>query len=125
VVLNDLGPAATFIAQGFNLPFDVGRFEKAARKILAEVEKELGWMWSTKDEDGQARRIDYTVWSEVLSCPECSGDVVFLEEALNEDDGSVRKSFPCVKRHVHGTVTAPPSRDHLHADLDHELTSIW
>src|SRR5262249_35713400 len=46
-ILNDLGPAATFIAAGFNLPFDRAAFEREAGRILAEVQGELGWMYRT------------------------------------------------------------------------------
>src|SRR5690554_4782531 len=43
-VLNDLSPAATFIAHNYNTPVDVAMFEKEAKRILEEVEKECGWM---------------------------------------------------------------------------------
>lgn len=60
VILNDLGPAASFIAAGYNLPFDVQRFENEARRILAEVEQELGWMYECLHTDGKTvGRINY------------------------------------------------------------------
>ena len=46
-VLNDLSPAATFIAYNYNTPVDVVEFEKEAKRILHEVEKECGWMYET------------------------------------------------------------------------------
>jgi hypothetical protein len=96
VVLNDLGPAATFIAANYNLPFDVRAFAKKAQRILDEVEHELGWMYETLHTDGKTKaRINYTVWSQVFSCPECSGEVVFLAEALDEESKRVREEFPC------------------------------
>ena len=94
-ILNDLGPAATFISAGYNLPFDVKAFEKEARRILDEVDAELGWMYETTHKDGKKGRINYTVWSEVFSCPECSGEVVFVEQALDKKTNSVRSEFEC------------------------------
>lgn len=95
-VLNDLGPAATFIAANYTLPFDVAAFSRSAQRILTSVEKELGWMYETLHSDGKTKgRINFTVWSEVFSCPDCSADIVFLEEALDEDSKEVRKIFPC------------------------------
>ena len=41
-VLNDLSPAATFIAYNYNTPVDVAAFEREAQRILAEVESEAG-----------------------------------------------------------------------------------
>lgn len=96
VVLNDLGPAATFIAANYNLPFDVREFAKAGRQILDEVEQEIGWMYETRHSGGKSEgRIEYTVWSEVFTCPDCTGEVVFLDEALDEETKRVRDSFPC------------------------------
>ncbi|GKT09452.1 DNA methylase [Desulforhabdus sp. TSK] len=96
VVLNDLAPAATFIAANYNLPFDVQAFAKAGKKLLAEVEQELAWMYETLHTDGKTKgRIEYTVWSEVFTCPDCSDEVVFLDEALNKETKRVRGSFPC------------------------------
>ncbi len=94
-VLNDLSPAATFIAYNYNTPVDVADFEKEAKRILKEVEKECGWMYETKHSDGRLGRIDYTVWSEVFSCPECAGEIVFLKEALDLELKQVRETFPC------------------------------
>ena len=94
-VLNDLSPAATFIAYNYNTPVDVAEFEKEAKRILKEVEKECGWMYETKHSDGRTGRIDYTVWSEVFSCPECAGEIVFLKEALDLESKQVRETFPC------------------------------
>ena len=52
------------------LPFDVAAFSRAAQRILAEVEKELGWMYETLHADGKTKgRINFTVWSEVFTCP--------------------------------------------------------
>ena len=96
VILGDLSPAATFIAGNFNTPFNVGAFAGAARQLLDEVEEELGWMYETLHTDGKTKgRINYTVWSEVFNCPECAGEVVFVEEALDPETKRVRDEIRC------------------------------
>ncbi len=96
VVLNDLSPAATFIGANYNLPFDVESFAKAGKRLLKSLEQDIGWMYETVHSDGATKgRIDYTVWSEVFSCPECAGIVNFLDEALEEESKRTRDSFPC------------------------------
>jgi len=95
-ILNDLGPAASFIAANYTIPFDVDAFTRAAQHILREVEKELGWMYETLHSDGKTKgRINYTVWSEVFTCPECAGEVNFVEEALDAATKRVHEKFPC------------------------------
>ncbi len=94
-ILNDLSPAATFIAANYNLPFDVHAFAVAGRQILDEIDAELGWMCETAHTDGRKGRIEYTVWSEEYVCPRCSASVVFLNEALDRETKRVRDAFPC------------------------------
>lgn len=96
VILNDLSPAATFIAANYNLPFDVEAFAKAGKQLLKEVEQELGWMYETTHTDGKTKgRVEFTVWSEVFTCPHCAGEINFIDEALDEDSKRVRDKFPC------------------------------
>lgn len=95
-VLNDLSPAATFIGANYNIPFDVDAFAKAGKQLLKAVEQDIGWMYETLHSDGKTKgRIEYTVWSEEFSCPECAGIVNFLDEALEGETKRVRDVFPC------------------------------
>lgn len=95
-VLNDLSSAATFIAYNYNTPVDVSDFERKAQRILKEVEAECGWMYETLHGDGKTKgKINYTVWSDVFICPECSHEVIFWEAAVDHDEGKVKDKFPC------------------------------
>lgn len=126
-VLNDLSPAATFIAYNYNTPVNVNEFEREAKRILKEVEDECGWMYDTikTDQKGyndlvnefakkvqDARTIEdirtiintqssifghinYTVWSDVFICPECTNEVIFWNVAVDKEEGIVRDEFPC------------------------------
>ena len=105
-ILNDLSPAATFIAYNYNTPVYVVEFEKEANRILDECEKELGWMYETNhvDENGKQvydmtgpvkGKINYTVWSDVLICPNCGVELVFWDVAVDEENKKVKKVFQC------------------------------
>jgi hypothetical protein len=96
VILNDLGPAASFIAAGYNLPFDVERFQREAQRVLSEVDEELGWMYECLHTDGKTKgRINYTVWSEILTCGECAGDVNFVATALDPATKRIAETITC------------------------------
>ncbi|MDR0221046.1 MAG: site-specific DNA-methyltransferase [Lachnospiraceae bacterium] len=93
-ILSDLSPAATFIAYNYNTPVDVAEFQQEAERILAEGEKECGWMYETQHiVDGAVQlgldgkplmgRINYTVWSEVLICPNCGRENVYWDMAAD------------------------------------------
>ena len=105
-ILNDLSPAASFIAYNYNTPVDVEAFEREARRILEEVEAECGWMYETRHVvDGQPQtdangkpvigRINYTVWSDVFLCPHCANEMIFWEVAVDQEAGKVRDHFQC------------------------------
>lgn len=105
-VLNDLSPAATFIVYNYNTPVDAEAFKEEAERILAEVERECGWMYETNhtvngvvqtDVDGKPikGRINYTVWSDVFVCPSCAEEMVFWDVAVDQEAGKVRDTFTC------------------------------
>ncbi|MEA2084021.1 MAG: DNA methyltransferase, partial [Thermodesulfobacteriota bacterium] len=94
-VLNDLSPAATFIAYNYNTPVDVVAFEREAERILKEVEEECGWMYKTKDKNGKTGKINYTVWSEVFTCPHCGEKMDYFDVAVNKETYAILKTFEC------------------------------
>jgi len=94
-VLNDLSPAATFIAHNYNIPGNSGAFEAEANDILSRVEAECGWLYETKHSDGRTARINYTVWSDVYFCPECTTEVVFWDVAVDRSAAEVKDEFAC------------------------------
>lgn len=96
-ILNDLSPAATFIAYNYNTPVDVQAFEREAKRILAEVEAECGWMYETTHTDGRKGKINYTVWSDVFVCPNCMSEIVFWEVAVDFKSNQVLENFTCNK----------------------------
>ena len=103
-ILNDLSPAATFIAYNYNTPVDVEAFEQEAKRILKEVEDECGWMYETLHTDGKTKgKINYTVWSDVFVCPECTHEVIFFDAAVNKKEGTVKDEFPCPNCKAHLT----------------------
>lgn len=97
-VLCDLSPAATFIACNYNTPVDVAAFEIEAKRILAEVEAECGWMYETLHTDGKTKgKINYTVWSDIFVCPQCSEELVLWNVAVDQRTRKVKEEFTCPK----------------------------
>lgn len=99
-VLADLSPAATFIAYNYNAPIDEQAFERDARRILTEVETECGWMYETwhpsvVDPNRVKGRINYTVWSDVFTCPQCGSEMDFWNSALDHTRGEVLDYWNC------------------------------
>jgi DNA modification methylase len=95
-ILNDLSPAATFISSCYNAPLNLEEIEAESGEILVAAQAECDWMYETQHSDGKRKgKINYTVWSDVFSCPECAGEVVFWNVAVDQDGGQVRDEFTC------------------------------
>lgn len=95
-LLNDLSPAATFIASNYNSHLDFDRFSNDAEELLDQVSEELGWMHgTTHPASGEAGTINFTVWSQVFVCSNCSGDIVFWEAAVDHQQEQATESFRC------------------------------
>src|ERR1019366_7491444 len=104
-----------------NTPVDLDAFDREARRILKEVEDELGWMYETTHKDGSQRRVEATVWSELFSCPQCAGEIVYLCEALDAKSKKVREHFPCP--HCHALLTKDPMDRVFELTVDRKLGS--
>jgi DNA methylase len=95
-ILNDLSPAATFIAYNYNKPVNTYTFKKEAERILSEIEKEIGWMYETLHIDGETiGKINYTIWSDVYNCPVCTKEIIFWDTAVNKSAGKIKDDFHC------------------------------
>ncbi|AUH64070.1 DNA methyltransferase [Paracoccus zhejiangensis] len=95
-IVGDLAPVATFISANQTIPFDVPGFEVEFEKLLEATSQKIGWMYETLHSDGKTKgRIEYTIWSEVFTCPECSAEINFVAEAMDQETKKVRDSFSC------------------------------
>lgn len=106
-ILNDLSPAATFIASNYNFPMDARAFEAEAKRILNECEKECGWMYETfhvdktgnivnrPDGNPAIGKVNFVVWSDILVCKSCSMEIVFWDVAVDIKKRKIKKAFMC------------------------------
>lgn len=99
-VLNDLSPAATFIAYNYVVPGNPESFESSATRTLKEVEGECGWMYETWHPNCDAinrikGKINYTVWSDVFICPQCGIEMLFWDVAVNFVTWEVKDFWNC------------------------------
>jgi len=95
-ILNDISPAATFIAHNYNSPLDGLVFFNESKRVFKETNAEVGWMYETIHSDTRTKgRINYIVWSDVFTCPECAGEVIFWDTAVDRTIGKIHDEFPC------------------------------
>ncbi len=96
-IVSDLSSAATHIAHGYVARVDPEMLKHSASRLLGELgplEKAL--YGTTCPGCSSDARIEYTVWSDVFECPDCSAELVFWREAVDSETGAIAKSIGCV-----------------------------
>ncbi len=94
-IISDLSPLASFISSSYNLPVSLADFIERAKQIIQQINAECKWMFETKHSNGGTGNINYVVWSDVFVCNQCSGEVVFWDNAVDKDAGKVLEEFSC------------------------------
>lgn len=105
-ILNDLSPAATFIAHNLNTPVNILKYREEIDHILSETRKECEWMYKTRhlhisqdqqilDFGDQYGIINSVIWSEVLVCPRCGEENVFWDMAWANETEKVKTVYHC------------------------------
>lgn len=126
-VLCDLSPIATAIAANYNLPIDVAEFEKAAVELIENSRQVTSHLFST---DPTNHPLNYAVWSQIFTCPQCSSKLNFMELAFQAKGKEVKDSFTCPacgrelsKRDLDRYLASEydPLRQSLHRQVVHEL----
>lgn len=93
-ICSDLSPIASFIAYNFNNPLEQEYFA-FADSVLKILEEEYKWIYNTKHSNDRIGKINFTVWSQVFSCPNCNSEIVFFDATTNPDDGEMVDEFKC------------------------------
>lgn len=93
-ICSDLSPIASLISANYNLDFNAQKFQKKAELILDKVQKELGWMYETQI-GGKHASVNYLIWSDVFTCPNCGREIVLWDESVSDDTKTIESEFSC------------------------------
>ncbi len=94
-LLNDLSPAAAFIASRFNRGIDIdlsAPFMQTFIEALREIERQY---WTIQPQSGHSTSLAYIVWSDIFYCNNCTGDIIFWDAAVDAESGKVAPEVRC------------------------------
>ncbi len=112
-ILSDLSPIATFIASNLLRPVYRSDFLAAVEKICADIEAKLGHLyltnhngWKVRDRKGvehkhyqhrgdQLGTVEFTLYSDVVRCPECTTETMLYTVAVDEQNDSFGSNLKC------------------------------
>lgn len=84
-ILGDLSPIASFITYNFNNPIGRSYFIEKANKIINDVKEEVADLYRTRHSNKDYGEISYVIWSDNLVCPNCSEELSYWKESLDEN----------------------------------------
>jgi predicted RNA-binding Zn-ribbon protein involved in translation (DUF1610 family) len=79
--------------------------------------------YQTNHSNGQKCLIDFVIWSEQFSCPECGAEINFLDEALDRDSKEVLSEFPCPE--CNAALTKKKMDRVFETSVDHSTGKPW
>lgn len=94
-ISSDLSPIATFIGSVYNKPINIELFHDEMVELLDSIKSKTNSIYRTKHQDQLYGTINFVVWSEVFSCPECGSESDFYSLAADEDLGKIYSEFNC------------------------------
>ncbi len=102
-IASDLGPAATQIAAGYCARVGADVFSSAATDLLSSADKDIGWVYRTRDDKGKPETLIYAIWSDVLGCADCGSEIVFWDAAYDPTKVEIKDTFLCPACNAHNT----------------------
>lgn len=94
-ILYELGSLGAFIAQVMCNPPPSMQFNKIAKKLVGEIEDEIGEIYAIKDPHGNKGTLRYAIWAEVLSCPKCKHQSNYWENTVTQSPLHISSEFNC------------------------------
>jgi hypothetical protein len=123
-ILIDLSSLASFIAYIYNHEVDYSVLQEEFNKVIKACQEKYSWMYTTNHQhDGQfplgnktKGHINYTVWSEVLTCPNCGYESKYYDLVTASGKNSKSKTYTCP--HCNGEFSKTEFIRALEAYLD-------
>jgi DNA modification methylase len=94
-ILNDLSPAASFIAYNYNNSAAIEGNDEELITLINEIEVDLKWLYETKHTTGGVGKINYTIFTDVFVCPNCAGEFPYWGAAVSKDRLTILNEFDC------------------------------
>lgn len=94
-ICGDLSPIASFIAYNFNTYYDGSKLKRKANEVLKKVQNEFKWLYEVNHDSRTKGTVNYFVWSDVLSCPNCNHELIYFDEAVDFENNKIFDDFTC------------------------------
>lgn len=91
----EIGTYGSFAAKTISNRLKANEFKKAVADFVGKAGEQLMHYYSTVDPDGKTGMIRYIIWSEILLCPYCGGEISFFERGTKRNPVIFEKDIIC------------------------------
>ena len=95
-VLYELGALGTLVGKTLTNPPEPLAFRAAAERLLNDCEHENHWLYEAADPDGYTGTIRYTIWSDMVRCPQCSESSSLYDSCVSLEPARIDSWFSCL-----------------------------
>ncbi|MBP6046016.1 MAG: hypothetical protein KA530_02930 [Ferruginibacter sp.] len=95
---SDLSPLASHISHNYNSECDILQFHKDCADLIIKIKKEFNWCFETNHQHSKTTgKINYTVWSEIFLCHNCSHEIPYINSYYSFEEGDLIDEPKCPK----------------------------
>lgn len=91
----EIGTYGSFAAKTISSRLKASEFQKAVEGFIGIEKDRLMHYYSAIDPHGKMGVIRYIIWSEVLLCPHCGGEISFFECGTKRNPVTFKKNITC------------------------------
>lgn len=94
-VLYEIGTYASFATETLLNGLPAEEYRAAAEDFLERAGELAGPAYRVTDPEGREGSLRYAIWSEILLCPACGGEVSYFDHAMSRAPAAFRKELRC------------------------------
>ncbi len=94
-VLYEIGTYASFATQTLLNGISAFEYETAVNSFVNKAEELIGDVYSTLDTDGNMGSIRHVIWTEILTCPVCKGEISYFEYGTSRNPVEFKNIICC------------------------------
>lgn len=94
-ILYEIGTYASFATKTITSRLKSAEYAEAVKDFINKGEMLIGELYKAKSPDGSCGTIRYTIWTEVLICPECGAEIDYFQNGTSRNPVSFNDSISC------------------------------